>query len=505
MNAIKNILKIAATITFFSIVTRMLGFFFRIYLSRTLGAETMGIYQVAISIFVVFLACVSSGIPLTVSAFTARAGTENKSDCYSYVSAAAAFNIVLSLTLIAIVVIGRKFLEGVFTNSFSATILMMLLPAVFFSAVADAFKGNIWGNGKYLTVSAIELGEQITRIALCVILLTFVKDRQMQAKLAALSLSIACGLSGLVMIGFYFKKGGKLPLNTEKLSPVAKMSIPITIMRMASSLIGLLMAIIIPSRLIASGMNDSQAMYLYGSSVGMSLGFLYSPITLSGSLAMALVPELNRLFEKKDYLSINAQAQNAVTLSTIIAFALFPFFFVAGKEIGIFIFDNYTSGQFLQKASFCMIPLTLEQITSSMMNSIGLERTSFVNFLLGNILLIVCVWFLPKYMGIDALIVGLFLSNTLSTVLHLLAISKKTTKRLSIFKMIVLNLSFCVPACAICMFVMRWLTFAPLFITLALAAFLSVSFVILLNMCFGYLNFTGIVISGKKHKSNLLG
>ncbi len=66
-DSMKSLFKTVALITFFSILTRIAGFFFRIYLSRVIGAESLGMYQVASSIFMVLLTVVSSGIPLIIS------------------------------------------------------------------------------------------------------------------------------------------------------------------------------------------------------------------------------------------------------------------------------------------------------------------------------------------------------------------------------------------------------------------------------------------------------
>ena len=63
----KSLFKAVALITFFTIITRLLGFVFKIFLSREIGAEALGVYQVAISVFMVLITLVASGIPLIIS------------------------------------------------------------------------------------------------------------------------------------------------------------------------------------------------------------------------------------------------------------------------------------------------------------------------------------------------------------------------------------------------------------------------------------------------------
>jgi len=63
----KNIYRTAAVVTGLSIAERALGFLYRIVLSRLIGAEGLGLYQVALSVFSVFITLGTGGIPITVS------------------------------------------------------------------------------------------------------------------------------------------------------------------------------------------------------------------------------------------------------------------------------------------------------------------------------------------------------------------------------------------------------------------------------------------------------
>ncbi|MBR4418537.1 MAG: oligosaccharide flippase family protein, partial [Clostridia bacterium] len=52
--------KSVLVITAFAVLTRFIGFVFRIFLSRLLGAEMLGVYQMALSIFMILLTIISS-------------------------------------------------------------------------------------------------------------------------------------------------------------------------------------------------------------------------------------------------------------------------------------------------------------------------------------------------------------------------------------------------------------------------------------------------------------
>ena len=66
----------ASIVTGLSVAERFLGFLYRIVLSRLLGAEGLGIYQIALSLFGLFAVVGSGGIPVTVSRIISKSKAE---------------------------------------------------------------------------------------------------------------------------------------------------------------------------------------------------------------------------------------------------------------------------------------------------------------------------------------------------------------------------------------------------------------------------------------------
>ena len=170
----KSIFKSVAIITIFSVITRILGFVFRIYMSRVLGSELLGIYQISFSIFGVLLMLVSSGLPLVISKLTAKFSTQrDKISEHRMMSSALILALAFSFGLSAITLALSPVLNLILLDKQCVTILLILLPAVIFSAVYSVFRGNLWGHDKYFGVCATELFEQIVRIVLCIVFFTF--------------------------------------------------------------------------------------------------------------------------------------------------------------------------------------------------------------------------------------------------------------------------------------------------------------------------------------------
>ncbi len=155
----KTLFEAVVLVAGFSIVTRLLGFLFRIYLSRELGAELLGVYQSAFSVFTVLLVLVSSGLPLAVSKLCA------KTPDYRYknkvVGVALIVGVAVACLLVSVILIFEKLLSGLFTDERCVYILVTLLPALVSSTVYSVLRRAFWGEKDYFSVCVTELIGQV--------------------------------------------------------------------------------------------------------------------------------------------------------------------------------------------------------------------------------------------------------------------------------------------------------------------------------------------------------
>lgn len=496
----KSLFKTVFIITGFAIITRLLGFIFRIYLSRMLGAEALGLYQVSLSVFMVLLTIITSGLPLVISKLSAKFFTKKDSESEGkLVSASLIISLITSFILIAVVLIFKNLFSLLFTDDRCYPILVVMLPAVLFSGVYNVFRGAMWGRSNYFGYCITELFEQIVRITLCVFMLTFGFLSLSPSMSAALSLSIACFFSMILSVVLYFLYGGRLKKPGKIYKEVLKTSTPITAVRFLSSLIQPIIALIIPARLIACGYTTAQAMSIYGIAIGMTMPLLFIPITLVGSLSTALIPELSASVCTDDTKNINSKITSSLIFTLFIAFLMVPLFIGAGENIGQFFFGNVTSGALLSSSAWIAVPMAVTTITSSMLNALGMEVKSFINYLVGSVFLFVSIWFLPALIGIKSLIVGMGLCVTATSVLNILMIKRKLKIKLGIVKPLCLMVIFSLPTSALTFFVTNLLEgVLPLFFNLAVSCSLGAIMFVLLCGIFNLINFKGMFVEVKK-------
>lgn len=431
--------KAVITMTAFTFAERTLGFLFKIYLSREIGAVGMGIYSVALSFFFVLITLLTSGIPLVVSKKTATDRKNSGGVC----SAALIFELITALAVCLLVVIFQKPIGSLFAEPQSMALVIVMLPALVFSGIYSAFRGVLWGEKRFVSVSAVELVEQIARIIGCVVLFYLFSDKTVAV---AASMTVACFVSALCCALFYFC--GKRKLNSPKthFKPLIATSVPITLSRTTSSINNYIIAIAMPFLLISSGLNTEQSMYVFGSCVGMALPLLYLPITVVGSLAFVMIPTLSEAYAQKDKSGMCRQIENALSFSVVIAAIVLPAYLALGEPLGTFIYNNTDAGIFLKKSAWLLLPLSFENIASSMLNSLDLEKKSLINYLIGAVAMYaVCFAFYSRF-DMDIFIIAFGASLVLSSVLDVIDIKRRTGFKLTFFKPLFICLAAAYPA-----------------------------------------------------------
>ncbi len=422
-----NLYKTTAVVTVFTIFEHSLGFVYRIILSRTLGSEGLGVYQVALSVFAVFLTISSSGLPITLSrviskhrAHGYRAGEHRATAAALIITAAVSGTFTVLLFLL------RAPFSKIFSDPRCADVFYIVLAGLTFTSVYAVIRGSFWGNKRFFAYSLIELIEEIVMIVVGVVLLVFVRSPIADVNRAAIAVLVSY-LCSFAIAAVYFKvKGGKLRSPRGELLPLLKSSVPVTAMRTASSLVSSLISVVFPMLLMSAGMSSSQAMSAYGIVGGMVMPVLMIPNSLIGSIALVLVPELAECYYRGEREKLSDFVKKALNSALIISGALIPLFIACGEGVGIFLYSNAESGKLIARSALILLPMSVTMISTSMLNSMGCEKQTLLFFLAGAACMLACVWILPPYLGSGALLAGMACDYTLTALCSLILLVKKT-------------------------------------------------------------------------------
>lgn len=419
-------------VTFFSVATRALGFVLKIYLSRKLSSELLGSYQVAMSFFGVLMALVSSGIPVVLSRNVSYYhGQKNNRAIGSIVSSGLILTGIICTVVSGVVLFFPNLFSKIFTSNESAEMIKILLPALVFSSIYEVLRGALWGKQQFFVISFTEFLEQVTRIIIIILLFeTTFLDMSLTNK-TALSLSIACIVSSIVVTIIYFTKRGNLANPKFEFKNLIKTSTPITAVRTLSSAVSSIIAIIIPLRLMDFGYSKAEALSEFGIMMGMTFPLLMIPSTLNSSLAVTIIPSISEQSNDidsgklKNTTALKSKINFSLRTTVVFSTLLMPVFLALGIPICKFLFNNEKAGVYLSFACVCMLPMGLSQITSSILNAIGLEIKSLINYFVSAVFLILSITILPRFIGTYALIVGYLSMSVVASVMNIVMLKKR--------------------------------------------------------------------------------
>lgn len=422
----KKIIKSFALVTAAASFTRLISFVFKIYLSRTLGAEILGVYQIATSV-IATLACVgSSGIPVTLSRLTAEnAALNRRKSSDSFLFAAIAMSLSFALAACAAFVAFPSLANYLFSDARCVPIFYIMLPLLATASLYSCLRGWFWGNKNYGVYAATELTDEISKILFSVLLLsgTLVFIGMQEAYAYAMVASDIVVVAMLVIL--FFVCGGK-PARPRGFRTIVKSSLPLTLTRLSGSLVTTLVSLSLPVLLCkAMSLTSGQATAELGRATGMVMPLLFAPTAITGSLAVVIIPEFASLNAENERDKIGAALSRSVKFSCIVSGFFFAVFSACGTALGGLLYKDSAAGSYLSVAAIAMLPMGANGLCVSALNSMGKENFTFFSHAVGLVVLLATLFSTVWFIGVYAYFAAMILSHCVTLAINLVQLSKQ--------------------------------------------------------------------------------
>jgi stage V sporulation protein B len=184
--------KSASTVTLLAIFERSLGFLYRIVLSRLIGAEGLGVYQVSLSLFSLFLVIGTGGIPITLSRFIAKNQAEkDELGKRQNIGAGVCLCLFITLPILLILFPFADKLTFLFSDNRCIPVFRILLLGLVFCSLFAVIRGAFWGDKNFFLPALLELIEETVMVIVGVLLLRGETDALSGAKLAACAVTLS--------------------------------------------------------------------------------------------------------------------------------------------------------------------------------------------------------------------------------------------------------------------------------------------------------------------------
>ena len=436
----KSIMVGALMLTAAGIITRVLGFVYRIYMSNTIGAEGMGLYQLIMPVYSLAWSITCSGFTTTISKIVAQ---ENAAREYGNMGRALKQALVItgaiSALLTALLFFGADSIGNlVFRDTRTILSLRILAAAIPFMTAGSCIRGYFLGLRETTEPAFGQIIEQCARMAVIYAIAPIFMPRGLAFTCAAAVIGIVAGeaIAFVFSFGTYltFKRKHRLlkpPSKSSRqlLALMLPMALPLTANRITGSFLSMWENTLIPQKLREFGMSQADAMSAYGRITGMALPLVFFPSALLTALAITLVPAISEALAdgnlERSRAKIRATAAKSIRFTNIIGFCAAALFLVLPDELGRLIYKQELGGLLLLLGGLC--PFWYINITlGGILNGLGKQGFIFRNSLLSSAINIGFVYFLVPRYGINAFLLGWFLSLLGVTLVSLWKIKAET-------------------------------------------------------------------------------
>jgi stage V sporulation protein B len=398
-----SIVKGTALLTGAGLIVKLMGAAYRIPLARLIGAEGIGLYQMAYPIYLIFLSLSTAGLPIAISKIIAeQTATGNTSGLRNVFRGAMLLMLLLGLWgSLSMAVAAPWLASSVVVDARAVYAMWALAPAIFFMSMMAALRGYFQGQHNMGPSALSQIIEQIVRVAVALILAILLLENGIEHAAAGAAFgATAGGVAGLIYLFIiYFRRrwntkesisfpGRFGAADSQKLLPVisrlVKLALPISIAVILMPLLQTLDSIIVPAKLQSIGYTIRQATSALGT-LGNSWAVLYLPMIVTGAINTNLVPVIAAFNAAGGKKLLTGNIRDGLRLAVLYLVPVAVIFFLCGSSIYRII---YGAGgiEILSWFAPAVLFLGLEQVTAGILQGLGHPSLPLINFLAGAII-----------------------------------------------------------------------------------------------------------------------
>jgi stage V sporulation protein B len=432
-----------AILTVTGLVSRVIGFFYRIYLSRLFGEEGMGIYQLVNPVLSLSFAVTAAGFQTAISKLVAERKASDDASGLSPMYAGLTITLPLSLLCTYLLYKFSDYISSAFLgDARTAPMIRIIAFSVPFASVHACINGYFYGRKKASVPAATQLIEQCTRV-LCVYVIVTISSKDMGScsinaavlgllvgefvsmAAAVISMYVFCHAE-LGRYNFFEKINNKLSVYAGLLS----MALPLTANRIVLNLLQSIESVSIPQALKAYGYDNTTALSVYGVLTGMAMPFIFFPNAITGSVSVLLLPMISEHQACGDTNAIKKASFRTVKYCFILGIVFMSIFALIGGKAGVLVFNSPLSGYFIQILGLLCPFLYLDSTLSSILQGLGMAGRIFIMNLICLLIRLGFVFFAIPVFGINGYLSGMLASQIILCIMLLINLHMYLKKHL---------------------------------------------------------------------------
>ncbi len=424
-------------LTITGLISRIIGFYYRIYLTRLFGEEGMGIYQLLNPVLALSFSLTAAGYQTAISKFVAERTAKESRSLFQPMLVGLSISLPLSFLCTGMIFSLADFIgNSLLLEPRTVPMLRILAFSIPLSAVHSCINGYFYGKKKTAIPAISQLVEQLARVGCVYGVSTYALHQGSLPTINVAVLGLTFGefismlLSIVAIYLCYIKEHSiskSIPIlhlhTIQRLLPVYKsilsMALPLTANRIVLNLLQSIESVSIPTKLRAYGYDTQTALSVYGVLTGMAMPLIFFPNALTGSVAVLLLPIISENNALGNTLAVKKAILRTIKYCGALGFLFLCLFGLFGDILGNALFDSELAGHFITTLGFICPFIYLDTTLSSILQGLGKAGSIFIMNVISLLVRLVFIFVSVPTVGITGYLWGLLASQLLQSTLYL--------------------------------------------------------------------------------------
>ena len=441
-----------AIITLTGLVSRFIGFFYRIFLSNVFGAEGMGIYQLISPVLALSFSLTVSGIQTAISKYVAgETATHDYKSSFRTLWAGFLLAMALSVACTLYIYLGADHIASVFLlEERTAPLLRIIALSIPMATVHSCINGYFYGIRKTAVPAFSQLSEQVCRVGSVYLIYFICQKHGLEPTISFAVVGLVIGESASMIVSVVailarahqvFPARAHISVQRPFSSLITvyrritgqllQLAVPLSANRLVLNLLQSVEAIYIPNRLMTYGLSNADALSVYGVLTGMSLPLILFPSAITNSISVLLLPIVAEADLNGNHTAVRRAIFTSIRCCLLLGFGCTAMFLLFGRLAGRLLFHSELAGSFILTLSFICPFMYIASTLNSILNGLGKTIRTFLFSVVSLLLRLLFVFFAIPVYGIKGYLWGILASQMLQTALctvSALHISHRTHK-----------------------------------------------------------------------------
>ena len=376
----------AAFLTVFSVVSQLLGFAYRVGLSRMVGAEVIGLYQLVMPVYSVLMSVTAVGLTAAVSNLSSRylALDNSRAVGQTMRTCVRVFLCVLIPVSVVTAVLYDPISVCLLGDARTQLGLVLLLPCVALTGIENCHKHFFYGIGQVRPPAMVELAEQFIRAGAVLGLLVLFLPQNPERTVGLIVMGmIACEVfSSVTLVMLYrrkMKRMGTRGAGEEAghlYRRVAAIAVPVGATALLGNLMSAVNAALIPQKLVAAGMGREEAMSAFGVLCGMTMPMLSLPTVFLGALNLVMIPRIARNCALGRPERVRGGILRCIEVVALVILPCMALVCVLGPDLGFLLFREEQVGEYMVPLALATACGCFQSVLSGALNAVDRQGTA---------------------------------------------------------------------------------------------------------------------------------